>query len=111
MTVAGAPVHEKVLTAASALDATHTALFLPHYSIIRFFIVSGAGVASGDVQLEAAMSPSFAGTWLVIGAALTVPAANAIANQVAANSSFPYVRARISTIVAGGTIDVWIVAN
>lgn len=111
MTVAGAPVHEKVLVAASAQDATHTALFLPHYSIIRFFIVSGAGVASGDVQLEAALTPSFAGTWAAIGAALTVPAANAIASQTSANSTFPYVRARIGTVVAGGTIDVWIVAN
>lgn len=112
MTIAGGPAHEKVLAAASLQDATHTGLFLPHYSTIRMFIVSGAGVTAGDVQLECAMSPAFAGTWLALVAALTVPAANAIASQAATNAAYPYVRARITgAAITGGTIDVWIVAN
>lgn len=112
MTIAGGPVHERVLAAQSVQDTTHTALFLAHYSVVRFFIVASAGVASGQVQLEGAMTPAFAGTWLAIGSALTVPAASAIASQVSTNSAFPYVRARIDgAAIVGGTIDVWIVAN
>lgn len=110
MTVAGAPLCEQVLTAQSALDTTHAGLYAPGYSTLSIIVVGGAGVASGAVQLEAAHTKDYAGTWLALGAAVTVTA-DTITRGAGANAGYPYVRARISTVLAGGTCTVIIVGN
>lgn len=111
MTVAGAPLCEQVLTAQSADQTTHAGLFAAGYSNIRMIVVGSAGVASGAVQLEGAHTKDYAGTWQIMGAAVTVTADTVTTGGAAANIFFPYVRARISTVVAGGTVTVVIVGN
>lgn len=112
MTVAGGPLHEQVLTAASALDATHAGIFAAGYSVLRVIVVGSAGISAGAVQLEGGPSPSYAGTWFAIGAAATATA-DTITTSGAGSTPlpFPYVRARISTAIAGGTVAVIIVGN
>lgn len=72
----------------------------------QVLIKSGAGVASGAVQIECTEDPSYAGTWAPIGGGpITVPAAS---TELAYNFDGIYkaIRGRISTIIGGGTIDV-----
>lgn len=73
------------------------------------YIVGSAGVASGAVQLEEAHDPAYTGTWSAIGAPVTVVASTVIAiHQLGTNKA---VRARVSTVLAGGTVDVIITAR
>lgn len=71
-----------------------------------FNIVGSAGVASGAVQIEEAQDVAYAGTWSAIGAPVTVVANATIAVHQLGTSKA--VRARISTVIAGGTVSVYI---
>jgi hypothetical protein len=80
---------------------------------VTLVTVAGAGVASGAVTLEAAMSTAYAGTWQSLGAVTLTGASRILSKTIDLsddpNPIFPFVRARISTIVVGGTIDVYLI--
>ena len=109
----GSSLCNTVLTGQAALDTTHTALSTQGYDSITMMMVAGAGVASGAVIVEGAPSRDYAGTWAQVLAPVTVPAASAASySRVVGPSAFPpWVRARISTVVGGGTIDVLLIMN
>jgi|HubBroStandDraft_2_1064218.scaffolds.fasta_scaffold538396_2 hypothetical protein len=79
----------------------------PSFRNHTFIITASAGTTSGAIQIETGTSPTDAGTW----AAITTPVAS-IANPVTVIAStdilvtltglFQFLRARISTTVAGG---------
>lgn len=104
---------EKVISAQSALDSTHTAVAAYHYQHFGFVVETSAGVSAGAVILEGAGSPGFAGTWAIIQ---TSPAINAattafLGGAALVGRAFPYVRCRISTAIVGGTVDVTLCMN
>jgi hypothetical protein len=79
------------------------------------YVGSRAGVTSGAVQLEEAPSKDTPNAgWIALGTAVTVPAALATAVVRPFGVSPAVVgaiRARVSTTIVGGVIDVTIVAG
>jgi hypothetical protein len=66
-------------------------------------IKGSSGVASGAVQVEAADDPTYASTWQQIGGGpVTVLADTEL--MVTWTDRYPFVRARVSTVIAGGTV-------
>jgi hypothetical protein len=93
----------------NAVSGNGEAVELGGVRVFTAYIVGGAGVSAGAVQLEHAHSKDFTGTWATLGAATTV-----VANTVSAvvtQGTVKAVRARISTPIVGGTVTVLLVAN
>ncbi len=79
-----------------------------HHTII---IASGAGVASGAIQPETATANDYSGTWAPVGGGpITVPAASTEL-EYSFEGVFQFLRARISTIIGGGTVTVTYVGS
>jgi hypothetical protein len=67
-------------------------------------IIKGAGgVASGAVQVESADDPDYTGTWAQIGGGPTT-VVDVTELMVTFTGAYPFIRARVSTVVAGGTV-------
>lgn len=77
--------------------------------VLTAYVIGGAGVSAGAVQLEHSHSKDYTGTWAALGAATTV-VANTV-NAVVVQGTAKAVRARISTPLVGGTVTVLLVAN
>lgn len=77
---------------------------------VTCYITGSAGVGAGAVQLETAPTAGYAGTWAALGGA-PVTATASTTKTATAVGAYGFVRARISTNVTGGTVDVWIFAN
>ncbi len=75
------------------------------FSQHKISITSGAGVASGAVTVESAPAPDYAGTWSPITSAINAPAASSVI-EYNFSGIFNALRARISTVIGGGTISV-----
>ncbi len=103
-----ASFREKVISAQSAADSTHTAVAAHEYSHFSILVESSAGVSAGVVTLEAAGSPGFAGTWASITTVTANAATTAFTHAALIGRALPYVRARISTVITGGTVDVYL---
>lgn len=89
--------------------ATGTTIDVRDIKGIALIVESGAGVSGGVVTLEAAASSAYAGTWVELDTATTNAASTAfIANYDNLAAPVPYVRARISTGLTGGTCDVYV---
>lgn len=92
---------------AGAATAAGVAVAIPAtFTQHRLTIKASAGVASGAIQPETSDEFAYAGTWAPVGGGpITVPAAS---SEVVYNffGIFRFIRARISTIVAGGTVTV-----
>ena len=73
---------------------------------VNFWAVFSAGVSAGVITIEGAMDALYAGTWASLG---TIPwvAASSVGAPLRLIGSFPFIRARISTNIVGGTVDVW----
>lgn len=99
----------QIMTAKSALNAVSDEVGptdLGNTRDVIYFIVGGAGVASGAVQVESAHVKAYAGTWAPEGAAITVTADTVKILRVS-GAGFTS-RVRISTVLAGGTVDVYV---
>lgn len=77
---------------------------------LSFYIVFGPGTASGAVQVESAHLTKYTGIWAPEGAAVSWVAASRV-HKVSITGSSYISRARISTVIVGGTVDVYAVAN
>jgi len=89
--------------------ATGTSIDSREIRGINLVVETGAGVSAGVVTLEGAVSSDYSGTWVSLGAITTNAALTAFKeghDNLA--ESFPYVRARISTGLTGGTADVYV---
>lgn len=105
-------LREKVLSAVAT--GTSVAVDVLGYNNVTMFVEFGAGTSAGVVTFEAAATGDYAGTWAVIGALTwaAVSSAQALGNvATGATRVHGAVRARISTNITGGTVDVWIVGN
>jgi hypothetical protein len=73
-----------------------------HHTII---IKGSAGIASGAIQPEVADVYDYAGTWAPIGGG---PVAVVASSEIVVNFEgvFKFFRARISTLMGGGTVNV-----
>lgn len=70
----------------------------------RLTIQGSAGIGAGAIQLEAANDPAYAGTWQAIGSPVSIVASAQLA--VSFEGVFQFLRARVSTVVVGGTVTV-----
>lgn len=98
----------QVMFAKSALNELSTEINpvdLNNINELTFYVVGSAGVASGAVQAEEAHVAAYSGTWAPNGAPVTVVASSVKTVKVTGVSFVG--RVRISTVLAGGTVDVW----
>lgn len=97
-----------VLDDQSVDETTSSTVDARNYTDISMIVESGTGVSTGVVTLEAAASSAYAGTWKSLGTATTNAASTAFTVALTSNS-YPYIRARISTVIGGGTVDVYLI--
>lgn len=77
---------------------------------LSFYIVFGAGSSAGAVQIESAPFKGYTGTWAAEGTPVAWVAANR-AHKVSISGASIVTRARISTGIVGGTVDVYATAT
>lgn len=95
-------------TGLAALNAVTTELGpvdLNNINELTFYVVGGAGIASGAVQAEEAHVEGYTGTWAPNGSPVTVAASSIKTIKVTGVSK--HARVRVSTLVSGGTVDVY----
>src|SRR5260370_14351538 len=89
----------------AATTGNGTVLAIPNSFRNHNFLVKGsAGVASGVVTIETSNDPADAGTWAAVTTAVTVLASTDLITQFVGLLNF--VRARVSTVISGGTVTV-----
>lgn len=105
----------KLLNDSSTDETTSTAVDVLDATAITLLVEGGAGVSGGVVTLEGAASADYAGTWASITTATTSAASTTVIATMdigdTASIPVPYVRARISTVISGGTIDVYLIVR
>lgn len=79
---------------------------------ISLIVDTGTGVSSGVIKLEGAISSGYTGTWIELGS-ITVTVASkeyGVSVGIGSTAGIPVrvVRARIETVIGGGTIDAYI---
>lgn len=99
----------QLITAKSALNEAGV---LSHPEVggagyTTFYVVFGAGTSAGVVLIETSHSDSYAGAggWALLGT-VTWSAAEKV-HSVSVVGGFRNLRARISTAIVGGTVDVY----
>jgi hypothetical protein len=100
-------------TAASASNATHTPIgpgLMARCRESAVYIDWGTGVTSGAIKVETAVDANYTGTWAPLA---TVTFAGTAPNQDVVQITGVHwaVRTRISTVLAGGTVNTWLVCN
>lgn len=76
---------------------------------MTFYVLGSTGVSAGEVTLEEAHDPAYAGTWQAIGAPMVVTG-NAVAVR-RLRGACRAVRARITTAIVGGTVTVLLMGS
>lgn len=77
---------------------------------ISYYIIFGPGTSAGGVQIESSPITGYTGIWAPEGSAVAWSAENKI-HKVAISGASMISRARISTAIVGGTIDIYVVTN
>ncbi len=100
-------VRADILVAAAATTTTPTILAIsPGITHHQIIIKTSAGVASGAIQVETSAVVPFTGTWAPVGGGpITVPAASSQA-EYNFEGVYSFIRARITTVIGSGTVDV-----
>lgn len=105
----------KLLNDSADVNTASTAIDVLDATGITLLVEASAGVSSGVVTLEGAATSDYSGTWASITTATTNAASKAFIATVdigdTASIPVPYVRARISTVIGGGTIDVYLIVR
>ena len=83
---------------------------------VTLLVDAQASVSGGVVELEAAPTADYAGTWRQLGTVTTNAASKIFSCSIGmgndnSGAGLPqmYVRAHISTVISGGTVDVYII--
>lgn len=76
---------------------------------LTLYVVFSSGVASGVIQFEEAHDKNYAGVWAAIGSA--VNSADGAVKTVKATGVSAAVRARITTVIGGGTVSCWLMGR
>ena len=106
----------KLMNDESVDETTSDAIDTFEAEEITLLIEAGAGVNGGVVTLEGAVTSDYAGTWVSLGTVTTNGASKLFALSLSPTNDtsgdiglpMPYIRARISTVITGGTIDLYI---
>jgi hypothetical protein len=77
---------------------------------ITYYIVFGPGTSAGAVQIETAHVSAYAGTWAAEGSPVAWAAADRV-HTVRIQGASSFSRARISTAIVGGTVDVYAIGS
>jgi len=105
----------KLLNDSSTVETTSTAVDVLDATAITLLVEAGASVSGGVVTLEGAATSDYSGTWASITTATTNAASKTFIATTdmgdTASIPVPYVRARVSTVVSGGTIDVYLIVR
>jgi hypothetical protein len=105
----------KLLNDSSTVETTSTAVDVLDATGITLLVEAGEGVSSGVVTLEGAATSDYSGTWASITTATTNAASKTFIATTdmgdTASIPVPYVRARVSTVIGGGTIDVYLIVR
>lgn len=105
----------KLLNDSSTVNTSSTAVDVLDATAITLLVEAGASVSGGVVTLEGAATSDYSGTWASITTATTDAASKTFIATVdvgdTASIPMPYVRARISTVISGGTIDVYLIVR
>lgn len=96
-----------LLSAQTTNATTSNAFNIDAYDRIAGVVEWSAGAAAGTVVIEGAYTPDYAGTWNQI-MSFTWTAASRV-DFDAADVSGCYVRARITSAVTSGTINVYLI--
>ena len=70
-----------------------------------FLLVGSTGISAGKVKIETAHASDYAGTWALLGTEQTLVASTVLA--VVLTGNYPFLRARVSTTVEGGTLTAY----
>jgi len=99
--------NSKVLDAVTT--GTSRAVPYNNYEKVHALVVFSTGVSAGDVIIETAHDPNYAGLWNPIGTPSPVTfTANAAKGVVADFPPGGWVRARVGTTIVGGTVTVFL---
>jgi hypothetical protein len=100
-----------LIPAGSALTTVASVVVTPSpFSKYHQVTVTGsAGVASGAVTIESASDPTYSGTWNPVGTTIS-PAASSVISQNF-TGIYKAIRARISTVIGSGTVQVDIISG
>lgn len=99
----------KVLAAQSVDETASDEVNIAGATNISLMALSSAGVSNGVVKIETSMVAG--GPYYVAGTVTTNAASSAFSDSVGpGDAGFPalYARARIETVITGGTVDVYI---
>lgn len=100
---------QKLLDGASALDASGSKDLRGAVQDLTILVEWGSGTGAGVVTIEEAAHSDYDGTWAVIDTLTWASASTTDAYHV--HGAVAAIRARITTEVTGGTIDVYLVAR
>lgn len=104
---------EKVIDAKTAQNAVSREIGpseLASVTELVYYIVFGHGTSAGAVTIETSPITGYTGTWAIEGAAVAWAAQDTVRTVRVTGMSF-ISRARISTTVADGTVDVYVYAQ
>ena len=105
----------KLLDDAATAQTSSTAVDVLDASSLTLLVESSAGTASGVVTLEGARTSDYSGNWASITTATTNAASTTFISTVdtgdTASVPVPYVRARISTVIGSGKVDVYLIVR
>lgn len=102
----------QIMSAKSALNVVSDVLNMTdvgNINEITFYIVGAGAISAGAIQVEEAHAEDYTGAWAPNGSPV-----NAVANgeaTVKITGVSGNMRARISTAIVGGTVDIWAVGR
>jgi len=99
------PTSTRVLTAQSALNAAGTVDYSGVSRTHTLTVVAGAGVSAGVVSLELSQDGV---NWVAETGNTITTAAPGAQSVTLVDKVYAQARARISTVITGGTVDAWI---
>lgn len=104
----------KLMEAKSALNTIGETVLGPvelqNSNDVTIYVVFSPGTTAGAIQVEESHLPTFTGTWVAIGSAIAWAVADSV--KVLRQSGIGLaLRVKITTAVAGGTVDVWAVVK
>jgi len=105
----------KLLDDAATIQTSSTAVDVLDASSLTLLVESSSGTSSGVVTLEGARISDYSGTWASLATATIDAASKTFIAQIALGDvpgiPIPYVRARISKVIGGGTVDVYLIVR
>ena len=105
----------KLLNDSSVDETTSTAVSCIDADKVTLIVETSAGTSGGVVTLEGARTSTYTGAWQSLGTITTNAASTTFMITVDVSDSpgmpIPYIRARVSTAITGGTLDAYLITR